>query len=139
MRNPRSPVRPGMTIIEVLFAIVILSGVMLSLSRFGQSFTRATADAANLTLASDLATARLEAIKGHANYLTMVTTFNGTSETSGSALANPSMQGYTGFTRATQAVRTQNATSDYVTVTVTVSAAVLKRPVGKTVRIARFR
>ncbi len=128
-----------MTIIEVLFAIVILSGVMLSLSRFGQGFTRATRDAANLAIASDLAAARLEAVRGHRIYATIATTFNGTTETSATALANPSMSAYPGFTRTTQAVRTQNATRDYVTVTVTVTAAVLKRPVAKTVRIGRFR
>lgn len=138
VRRARAAVRPGMTIIEVLFAIVILSGVMLSLSRFGQSFTRATRDAANLAIASDLATARLEAVKGHGSYASIVTTYSGATETEGDASANPSMQGFTGFTRITQAVRTQDATGDYVTVTVTVSAAVLKRPIAKTVRIGRF-
>ncbi len=138
MRTTRSPVRPGMTIIEVLFAIVILSGVMLSLSRFGQSFTRATRDAANLAIASDLATARLEAIKGHGTYATLVSTYHGTSETAGGA-ASPPMTGYDGFTRTTRAVRTVNASSDFVTVTVTVNAAVLARPIAKTVRIGVFR
>ena len=78
----RSTARPGMTIIEVLFAIVILSGVMLSLARFGQSFTRASNDAANLAEGSDLAAGRIEAIKEHRVYSTIVSTFNGTTETS---------------------------------------------------------
>lgn len=129
--------RPGMTIIEVMFAIVILSGVMLALSQFGQGFTRATRNAANLTLASDLATARLEAIRGHGTYATLVA-FDATSETSASGSANPSMSGYDGFTRQTAAVRTITDTTDFVTVTVTVTADVLKAPMRKTVVIAAF-
>ena len=66
-----------MTIIEVLFAVVILSGVMLALSRFGQGFARANRNAAYLTTASDLATARLEAARAHGNYATLVSSFDG--------------------------------------------------------------
>jgi len=127
-----------MTIIEVMFAIVILSGVMLAMSRFGQAFTRATRDAANLSMASDLATARLEFIRGQSNYTTLVSTFNGTSESS-SGTSNPSMSGYPGFTRTTAVTRTQNDTTDVVAVTVTVNASVLTRPLSKTAIIAAFR
>jgi type II secretory pathway pseudopilin PulG len=127
-----------MTIIEVMFAIVILSGVMLAMSRFGQAFTRATRDAANLAVASDLATARLQLVIGHPVYTTIVSTYNSTTETSAGA-SDPSMSGYAGYTRRTAATRTQNDSTDYVTVTVTVSAAVLKRPIAKTALIAAFR
>lgn len=126
-----------MTIIEVLFAVVILSGVMLALARFGQGFTRATRNAAYLTVASDLAAARLEAIKTHGVYATLVG-FHGSSETSASNDANPSMSGYDGYTRSTAAVRTVTDSTDYVTVTVTVTADVLTVPMKKTVVIARF-
>ncbi len=126
-----------MTIIEVLFAIVILSGVMLSLARFGQSFTRAARNAANLAIASDLAMARLEVIRGHTEYGTLVSTYTGASETSGGT-ANPAMTGYDGYTRTTTAVRTQTDTTDFVTITVTVNASVLTSPVAKTLVIAAF-
>lgn len=126
-----------MTIIEVLFAVMILSGVMLSLSRFGQGFARASRKAANLTVASDLAAARLEAVKGHGTYATLVSTFHGTTETSATAGANPSMDGYEGYSRSTQAVRTLTDTTDFVTVTVTVvaPAGMLDSPMRKTVVI----
>lgn len=127
-----------MTIIEVLFAIVILSGVMLSLSRFGQGFTRASRNAANLTVASDLAAARLEAVREHRVYQTLVATFNGTTETSATSNANPSMQDYDGFTRTTNASRTVTDTTDYVTVTVTIASPRLAAPVVKTAVIAAF-
>lgn len=127
-----------MTLIEVLFAIVILSGVMLALSRFGQEFTRANRNAANLATASDLATARVEAVKGHANYSTIDSLFHNATETSGSMNANPSMSGYAGYTRTTKAVRIVNDSIDYVTVTVTVTADVLTAPMSKSVVIAAF-
>jgi Tfp pilus assembly protein PilV len=126
-----------MTIIEVLFAIVILSGVMLSLARFGQSFTRATRNAANLAIASDLAMARLEVIRGHTDYTTIVSTYDAASETAGGT-SNPSMTGYDGYTRATAAARTTTDTTDFVTVTVTVTASVLTSPIAKTLVIAAF-
>lgn len=126
-----------MTIIEVLFAIVILSGVMLSLSRFGQSFTKAARNAANLAIASDLAMSRLEIIRGHGDYTTLVSTYDGDSETAGGT-SNPSMTGYAGYTRVTAAARTQTDTTDFVTVTVTVDASVLTSPIKKTLVIAAF-
>ncbi len=126
-----------MTIIEVLFALVILSGVMLALSRFGHEFSRATRNAANLAIASDLAAGRVQVMRGHTKFITLVTTYNGTSETSASSSANPSMSGYAGYTRTTKAVRTTTDTLDYVTVTVTVNAAVLKSPMTKTAILVR--
>jgi len=129
-----------MTIIEVLFAIVILSGVMLALSRYGQAFARATRNAANLTLASDLATSRIEAVRSHRNYATLVSTFHGVQETSSTA-SNPSMTDYPGYIRSTAVQRATRDTMDITTVTVTVTAttaALLTAPVVKTVVIARF-
>ena len=125
-----------MTIIEVLFAIVILSGVLLAMSRFGQNFTRQVRYAANLALASDLAMARIDAIRGHGTYGTLVATYNGTVETS--ATATPPMTGSDGYTRTTRVVRTAHDTLDYVTVTVTITALVLAKPVAKTAVIAAF-
>ena len=137
MPRPLLSSRRGMTIIEVLFAIVILSGVMLALSRFGQEFSKATRNAANLAIASDLATGRVQVMRGHAKFTTLVSIYNGTSETSASASANPSMSGYDGYTRTTKAVRTTTDTLDYVTVTVTVNASVLRAPMTKTALIVR--
>lgn len=126
-----------MTIIEVMFAIVILSGVMLQLSRFGQGFTKAARNSANLAVASDLAAARVEAIRSHGTYSTIKSTFDG-EETSETVGANPSMSGYDGYTRTTKAVFTQNDTLDFVTVTVTVTASVLTSPLTKSVVIGTF-
>ena len=127
----------GMTIIEVMFAIVILSGVMLALARFGQGFGKATKNAANLAVASDLATGRIETVRAHGTYATIVSTFGGVTETSQTA-ANPSMSGYAGYTRVTAATQTVNDTLNFVTVTVTVTADALTSAMAKSVVISRF-
>jgi prepilin-type N-terminal cleavage/methylation domain-containing protein len=130
--------RRGMTLIEVMFAVVILSGVMLALTQFGQAFTRATRDAATLGIASDLATARLEAIRAYPVYDSL-SRFAGT-ETAGTAY--PSMAGFDGFTRQTAVATRQTTVSgrlitEYKTVTVTVTSPTLSAPVAKSVDIPK--
>lgn len=127
-----------MTLIEVLFAIVILSGVMLALSRFGSAFSAATRNSAELAIASDLAAARIEVVKAHGVYATLVTTFNNTTETSATVGANPSMSGYAGYTRSTAVAFVQNDSLDYAVVTVTVTSDLLTSPMTKSVAIAAF-
>ena len=129
-----------MTIIEVLFAVVIMSGVMLALSRFGQAFTRATRDAASLGIASDLATARLEVIRAYP-YYDSLSVFAETE--SSDSTAYPSMSGYEEYTRTTAVSAAQQTKSgsrvimEYKTVTVTVSSTSLSTPVSKSVDIAK--
>lgn len=131
--------RSGMTLIEVLFAVVIMSGVMLALSRFGQAFTRATRDAAALGIASDLATARLEVIRAYPHYDSL-SNFAGTEV---DTTAYPSLSGYAEYTRTT-AVSAARQTKvgarvimEYKTVTVRVTAPALASAVSKSVDIAK--
>lgn len=141
-RSAAAGARAGMTLIEVILAVVILSGAMLGLANFGRKFQHQTTDSSNQTLASDLATQQLEDIKGYRVYATLVATYNGMTETS--FPADPA--GYAGFTRTTQAVRTQVNTgatpaspgNDYITVTVTVTGRALPTPMKKSTIIAVF-
>ena len=55
--------RTGMTLVEVIIAMAILGGAMLGLANFGRKFQHATQDASNQSLASDLATQRIEEIQ----------------------------------------------------------------------------
>jgi prepilin-type N-terminal cleavage/methylation domain-containing protein len=124
--------RAGMTLVEVIVALVIMTGAMFGLANFVRKYQHATQDASNITLASDLATQRIEEIKGDRSYTTLVATYNGTSTTYTDVL-------YKGFTRATAAVRTgPNSTNDYVTVTVTVTRNNMTNPMKKTTIIAAF-
>jgi Tfp pilus assembly protein PilV len=127
-----------MTLIEVMFAVVILSGVMLALTRFGQAFTRATRDASTLGIASDLATARIEAIRAYPAYDSL----SKFAVTETSATAYPSLVGYEAFTRQTAVATRQTKVgarliTEYKTVTVTVTSSTLAAPVTKSVDIAK--
>lgn len=127
-----------MTIIEVLFAIVILSGVMLSLSRFGQEFSKASRNAAYLATASDLAVGRIEVIRGHSDFNTLVSTFSGQTETAAVSGANPSMDGYDGYSRSTLIAIDSSGTGRLARITVSVTAPQLTSPVTKTLVLASY-
>jgi len=127
--------RRGMTLIEVILAVVILSGAMLGLSKFLSQFQHTTSDSTMQYLASDLATQRVEEIKAYTVYSTLVATYNGVAETFAS---NPV---YVGFTRTTAAVRCAgcpDGVNDYITVTVTITGNNLTAPKTKSSIIAAF-
>lgn len=123
-----------MTLVEVILAIVILSGTMLGLGNFARKFQSANAGSTTKTLASDLAAQRIAEVVAYRPYSSITTTFNGTSDTYATGV-------YTGLTRTTTAVRCSGcptATNDYVTVTVSVTGNDLSTAVTKTVIIAAF-
>ena len=127
--------RRGMTLIEVMLAVVILSGSLLGLSKFIRQFQHTTSDSTMQYLASDLATQRVEEIKAYTVYSTLVATYNGVVET---FVGNPV---YNGFTRTTAAVRCTgcpDGVNDYITVTVTVTGNTLTAPKTKSTIIAAF-
>lgn len=125
--------RRGFTLVEVLVAFVILSGVLFGMLDFTRQFTRQTTDAAFTARASDLAVQQLETVKAWRTYGTLVSTFHATSITF--ATGTP----YAGLTRQTLAVRTgPTATADFVTVTVIVSGNGLPAPLRRSTIIAAF-
>lgn len=127
--------RRGMTLIEVMIAIVILSGAMLGLAKFGGKFEHTTATAADMSLASDLASARIEQIKAYRVYLSLVATYNNITET---FVGDPVYNGFSRTTRVTRCAGCPTATNDYITVTATVSGRSLAAPIAKTTIIALF-
>jgi prepilin-type N-terminal cleavage/methylation domain-containing protein len=127
--------RRGMTLIEVMIAIVILSGAMLGLAKFGGNFEHTTATASDMSLASDLAVARVEQIKAYRVYTSLVATYNNITET---YPTDPVYKGFTRLTKVTHCTGCPTATNDYTTVTVTVSGRSLVAPISKTTIIAVF-
>jgi prepilin-type N-terminal cleavage/methylation domain-containing protein len=127
--------RRGMTLVEVMISIVILSGAMLGLARFGKNFQHATSLAGDMSLASDLAVARIEQIKAYRVYNSLVATYNNTTETFGT---DPVFKGFTRKTYATRCAGCPTATNDYVTVTAVVTGNSLVSPISKTTIIAVF-
>ncbi len=125
----------GMTLIEVMIAIVIMSGAMIGLAKFGGQFEHTTATASDMSLASDLAVARVEQIKAFRVYTSLVATYNNITETYAS---DPVYKGFTRVTKVTHCAGCPTATNDYTTVTVTVSGRSLVAPISKTTIIAVF-
>lgn len=80
-----------------------------------------------------MATARIEQIKGARPYATLVSTYNGITESWGGT------NQWSGFTRRTVVTRTgPSATNDFVTVTVIVSGRALNPVIRRTTSIAAF-
>jgi prepilin-type N-terminal cleavage/methylation domain-containing protein len=125
--------RRGFTLVEVIVALVILSGVILAMTDFTRQFTRQTTDSAVEARASDLAVQQLETVKAWRAYGTIVATFHNNITT----FAAPGP--FAGLRRETLAVRTgPTATADHVTVTVVVTGGGLPAPVRRTTIIAAF-
>ena len=125
----RTTARSGMTLIEVMMALVILTGALLGMGTFITKFSHTTTDGNTIAAATDLATDRLEQVKAWNKYATLETTFNTTES---------GIPGYSGYVRTTQITNTVSATTNFKTVTVTVSKSTLAKPVKKTTIIAAF-
>ena len=123
----RTP-RRGMTLIEVLMALVILTGALLGMGRFITGFSHATSDGTLTSTAADLVLDRLEYVKATKPYPNIPSY----------AVTEASIPGYPNFTRVTRVIRTNNARFDYTAVTVTVSHPSLSTPVKKSTIIASF-
>jgi prepilin-type N-terminal cleavage/methylation domain-containing protein len=120
--------RRGMTLIEVMIALVILTGALLGMGKFITSFSHATSDGALSSVASDLVLDRLETIKGSSSYAAL----------DGYAATETSITGFAGYKRVTLVTRTLDATQDYKAITVTVSNPGLSTAVKKSTIIAAF-
>ena len=123
----RSP-RRGISLLEVMVALVILGTSLLGMGEYGRRFARSNANASMLNNALDLASARVERVKAERNYTSMDTLI-----ATESAIA-----GYPSYQRVTAIVLTKNSQYDYKTVTVTVTHPAMANPVRKTTAIARF-
>lgn len=124
-----------MTLVEVIIAVVILSGAMLGLADFVRRFQHNTSDTSMQALASNLATVRLEEIKGFRIYTDLVATYDGVVETFST---DPVYTGFTRTTAVTPCAGCPSLTDDYATITVTITGNNLATPMKKTTIIARF-
>ncbi|HEY0777881.1 MAG TPA: prepilin-type N-terminal cleavage/methylation domain-containing protein [Gemmatirosa sp.] len=128
-RGARRAPRAGFTLVEVVFAIAMLGGVLLGFAAFTRNFVRATNGASLRATASDLAVERVEAAKAATSYAA-IDALAGTETTM--ADAPP------GFARRTIILQTKTAAVDYKTVTVVVTHPALATSVSKTTAIAAF-
>jgi len=131
-RRPRARrTRRGMTLLEVMVALTILSGALLALGRYSGEFTRTNTTSRLRLSALELATARLDSIKGAPTYAG-IDAFAGTEAT---------IAGYPNFRRVTSVRRVGGAAADlvdYKVVSVSVTGTGLRTPVKKTTMITAF-
>ena len=124
--------RDGMTVIEVILALTILSGALLGMATFITRFTRAVTTSTVVSTAGQLAAARLEVVKGATQYRLIDSLY---------ARTESPVAGFPGYTRRTLVQRVGGQPSDvydYRIVTVKVTGPGLPAPVSKTTIIANF-
>lgn len=124
MRAPK-----GLTLIETVIALTILTGAMLGMGTFVLKLSHGSGTGYALSMAGDLAVARVEQVKAFPVYAPLEAKFVGT---------ETGIAGYPGFTRRTYITHTSTSRADYKTVTVVVTAAQLASPMKKTSIIAAF-
>lgn len=120
----------GVTLIEVVIAMVILTTVLLGLGAFAVNFTRTVGQSDSRTVAVNLAEQRIDEIRAAPNYSGLETNYAG---------SESSIAGFNGYARTTVITHTGGPrptfTNDYKTVTVQVTAPGLA-PVKKTIVVA---
>lgn len=134
MRRSRRSVGPrrGLTLVEVVVALSILGGVLLTLGRFTMELSQNTSGANIRITAAQLASDRIETVKGAPRYTAIESLYVATEATIAS---------YPGFSRQTWVTRVGGGpsdTTDYKIVTVQVQNSQLAGNVRKTTVIAPF-
>jgi prepilin-type N-terminal cleavage/methylation domain-containing protein len=124
--------RPGMTLIEVIVAMVLLTGALLSMGAFIARYANVNGSVQRRIEANELVADRLEEVKGSIKYATIDSVY---------AKTEPTITGHPGLTRQTVITHTGGAAPsfyDYKTVTVIVKGPGLKSPSKKTTIISVF-
>jgi len=124
--------RRGLSLVEVIVALAILGGVLLALGMFSVRLAQSTSTARIRITAAQLATDRLESVKGAPRYTAIESLYVAT---------EAGIPGYPGYVRQTWVNHVGGGvadTIDYKTVTVQVSNTQLAGNVRKTTVIAPF-
>lgn len=124
--------RSGMSLVEVVVAMMLLVGVVLVLGGFSAKFAQATAQAHLIIMANELASARLDAVRQQPSYVA-IDSLVGTEVGVKSDFST--------YTVQTQMVKIGGSpadTVDYKLVTVTVTHPGMRKIVTKTTAVAAF-
>lgn len=124
--------RRGMTLVEVLIAIVLLAGVLLAMGRFSGSLARTTGTARITATATQLVADRLETVKSSPRYTAVESLY---------VAIESNVAGFPGYSRQTSVTRIGGQPTDsidYKIVTVEVSNGSLPKSVRKSTIIAPF-
>jgi prepilin-type N-terminal cleavage/methylation domain-containing protein len=124
--------RQGMTLVEVMIALVMLTTVMLGMGAFMAQYGHAVGISSAKASARELVAERIEYVKGATQYPSIEATYGG---------MEASIPGYPGFTRRTLVMRVGGQPGDrfdHKVITVIVDGPGLDKPVKKTSVIAAF-
>lgn len=124
--------RKGMTLVEVLVAVVLLAGVLLGMGAFSAAMARTSGTARVTASATQLVADRLEIVKTAPRYTAIESLY---------VALESSIPGQSGYTRKTLVRRVGGQPTDsidYKIVTVEVSHAAIAKPVRKSTIIAPF-
>lgn len=124
--------RQGMTLVEVMIALVMLTTVMLGMGAFMAQYGHAVGTSSAKASARELVAERIEYVKGATQYPSIEATYGG---------VETSIPGYPGFTRRTLVMRVGGQPGDrfdHKVITVIVDGPGLDKPVKKTSVIAAF-
>lgn len=124
--------KKGMTLVEVIVAMMLLVGVVLVLGGFSAKFAQASNQAHLIVLANELASTRLDAVREQPTYVALDTLIH----------LNDSVKAdFSWYHIKTQVVRIGGALTDsvdYKLVTVTVTHPAMRKSVAKTTAVAAF-
>jgi prepilin-type N-terminal cleavage/methylation domain-containing protein len=127
--------RHGMSLIEVMVAMIILTGVLLVLGGFSAKFSQASAQVHLVITANEIAASRLDEIRSQSSYDALDSL--GYKTAGDTIVANQ-----TKFLRITTVLHKGGVTSkdstDYKIVTVAVSHPAMRKVVSKTTAMAAF-
>ncbi len=122
----------GMTLVEVIVAMMLLVGVVLVLGGFSAKFAQASNQAHLVVLANEMAATRLDAVRQQPNYIAVDTL----------AHLNDSVKADASWYHVdTRVVRIGGAITDsvdYKMVTVSVTHPAMRKTVTKTTAVAAF-
>ena len=126
-----APRRRGVTLIEIMISVGLLSVVLLGMGRYMVNFSVSVRLSEARTIAVALASARISEIRSSPNYSGLETNY---------AVSEPTITGFTGYSRSTTIAHTGGPrptyTDDYKTVTVIVNGPGLTLPIKKTIIVA---
>ena len=124
--------RSGMTLIEVVVALILLGGVLLSLGKFSGALAHTSGTARMLATATQLVSDRIGVVKGAPRYSAIESLYVTTEN---------QVTGFKDFSRKTMVKRIGGKATDsvdYKIITVEVSNPALVKPVRKSTVIAPF-
>lgn len=124
--------RSGMTLIEVIVAMMLLTGALIGMGAFLARYANISGNMARRIEANELVADRLEQVKGAIRYSAIDSIY---------AVTESSIPSHPGLTRQTLVTHTGGAAPsfyDYKTVTVIVNGPGLKAPSKKTTVISVF-